>query len=187
MTFGSMTSPILPPKLSRLRFSLRTLFIAMTVVLLIMGVAAQRLHRRHVVNETIWQHRGFEYRLPSQWQVRIENVIGEGWWDGTIFAVEFTDGSDATDDDLTVLDNLPYLEVVGFGHCPNITDKTLRRLCKNNTHLVTIIIYDCPHLTEAGIVALSETPNMRRMRLDTSFENDGLKKYLSPSYSPTAF
>jgi hypothetical protein len=173
-----MTNPILPPKRSRLRFSLRTLFIAMTVLFVVVGVTAQRLHRRHVVNETIWQHRGVGYGEYSKMHERIEDVFSQRWWDGPIVGVKFINGTDATDDDLTVLNECPNLKELVFNYCQNITDKTLFRLCSHNRCLEAIRIYNCPHITEAGILALSDMPKMRLMGINIKFKNDNFTTHL---------
>jgi hypothetical protein len=205
-SFLSKASAALKPKRRWFQYRLRTLLLLMTVVAVWMGFWADRARRQEqAVNKVqeLGGHLAFAFQFDSQgnWKKNpkpkapawVRNAIGEHYF-LSVTILNFDEGSDPTDEDLTVLRDLPDLRELTLMNGRRITDqglmniselKQLRVLALNGTgitgsglrhirscrELEGLTLDDTP-LTDQGLAHLEQLPKLEWLHLSNTKVTD---------------
>jgi hypothetical protein len=123
-----------------LRFSLKTIFVLVTLYCIWLAVIALRAHKQHRAVKRIQELHGaiafaFELDADGNWKQNpqpfvtawIRNALGEDYF-RRVAIINFDEGSDPTDDDLRVLENLADVQQLTLTNRKKITDAGLSHL-----------------------------------------------------------
>lgn len=175
-----------PPPRRWLRFSLRTIFVLVTLYcgwLAFLTFRAQEQHR--AVNRIEQLHGavgyGFEIDVDGNWKRNAQPLVpawirgrmGEDYF-RSVAIVNFHENADPTDDDLRVLADLCDVQQLSFSNCRKITDNGLSHL-SNLAHL-KILVLDGTSILGPGLRNLLPLRHLEGLTFSsTPLSDDGLE------------
>ena len=137
-----------------MRYSLRTLLLVMTVLVVWLGYQAELIHRQRAATRAIEQlHGSVEYDDSSS-DSAVRNWLARWLGRDAVSDVDavYLAGAAVDDDDLAWLKELPRLRTVVLTSSP-ISDAGLRHL-RPLTHLETVDLRFITEVTDEGIASL---------------------------------
>ena len=189
-----------------LRVSLRGALLLLTVLCVLLGIKASRVHRQKLSVARVQELGGlvaFDHDMragtwssqPSGPPLWLTNILGEEWFRKFVL-INFDEGSDPTDDDLALLQDLPDVREITLFDRNRITDEglvhlgRLKHLEKLPLHgtgvrgpglrhftsqkLTLITLQDTP-FTDEGMVYLANKASLQYLNLSgTEITDDGL-------------
>ncbi len=147
-----------------LSFSLRGVLVLLTVLCVMLGIKASRVHRQKQSIARVKELGGlvaFDHNMragtwsnqPSGPPLWLTNILGEEWFQKVVL-INFDEGSDPTDDDLAVLQGLPDVR--------------------------EITLFDRSRITDAGLIHLGRLKHLEKLPLHgTGVRGPGLRHFAS--------
>jgi Leucine Rich repeat len=176
----------LPQKRRWLRFSLRTIFVLVTLYCGWLAFLTVRAREQHRAVDRIEQLHGavaygFEIDDEGNWKRNAQPLVpawvrgrmGEDYF-RRVAIVNFHENADPTDDDLQVLERLSEVQQLSFSNCRRITDDGLPHL--SNLANLKILVLDGTRIAGPGLRNLLPLGHLEGLTFSsTPLSDDGLE------------
>jgi hypothetical protein len=185
MTIAQTDDPA-PRSKSWLRFSLKTIFVLVTLYCIWLTIITLRAHEQHRAVKRIQELHGavafaFELNADGSWRENphpfvpawIRNTLGEDYF-RRIAIINFDEGSDPTNDDLRVLENLAEVQQLTLDNRKKITDAGLNHLA--GLKRLNVLVLNGTRITGPGLRHLQGLQRLEGLAFSsTPLGDDGLQ------------